>query len=224
MAEELRIVVSIEGGSGNGNGTNKGDGAVMSAIPRSANNKINSQTLSETVSNKYYGRKEEIISLHSTSTPKGFLRRETMTSNIKFDDNTGATVTQIGTSKIQDWANSPQAQRTARIARTTAIAAGREVVDIMVSNAKYTSGDSYANARLDNTMKLANYATSMGVGAAVAGPFGVAAMAAAIVVNETGSAIRGAHNYGYDRRFEGMTISAAKAVAGNLTYGRPRGE
>lgn len=99
--------------------------------------------------------------------------------------------------------------------------AARQTIDNVVSYQKYTSGSSAANHRLDNNMKLANYAASIGIATAINPAMG-AVMAAGIVITEIGGAIKDNREFKYDQRMAGYRQESIALAVGNLTYGRAR--
>lgn len=83
---------------------------------------------------------------------------------------------------------------------------------------QHRSGDSYANAQLNNGIKLGGYAAAI----AMSGP-AAPVVAAGIAVNEIISGIVGNANYRFDRALEGDQIRNMKVIAGDISYGRRRG-
>lgn len=93
-----------------------------------------------------------------------------------------------------------------------------KTADSMVSVAQHRSGDSHANAQLNNAMKLAGYGTAL----AMSGP-AAPLVAAGIAVNEIANALVQSSNYRFDRRQESNQIRNIQTIAGDVSYGRNRG-
>ena len=94
----------------------------------------------------------------------------------------------------------------------------RQTASALIDYRQHTSGDAYANAQLNNQMKLISY------GAMIAGSGPLAGfVAAGLFVNEGISAISQGAKYDYDRSLERQQITNVKALAGNVSYGRNRG-
>ena len=93
-----------------------------------------------------------------------------------------------------------------------------KAADSAVNVAKHRSGDSYANAQLNNAMKVVGYGTAIAMSGPAA-PF----VAAGIAVNEIANGIVGGINYRFDRALEGDQIRNMKVIAGDMSYGRRRG-
>lgn len=108
----------------------------------------------------------------------------------------------------------------ANSARYKALGAGTayKVVNSAINIHQHKSGNSYANAQINNTMKFASY----GVALAMSGPL-APAVAAGIVINEIGNGVTSSINYSYDRKQDRNKAKNIAIVAGNMSYGRNRG-
>ena len=108
----------------------------------------------------------------------------------------------------------------ANSARYKALGAGTayKVVNSAINIHQHKSGNSYANAQINNTMKFASY----GVALAMSGPL-APAVAAGIAINEIGNAVTSSINYSYDRKQDRNKAKNIAIVAGNMSYGRNRG-
>ena len=93
-----------------------------------------------------------------------------------------------------------------------------KAADSAVKVAQHRSGDSYANAQLNNAMKIVGYGTAIAMSGPAA-PF----VAAGIAVNEIVNGVVGGINYRFDRALEGDQIRNMKVIAGDMSYGRRRG-
>ena len=93
-----------------------------------------------------------------------------------------------------------------------------KAADSAVNVAQHRSGDSYANAQLNNAMKIVGYGAALAMSGPAA-PF----VAAGIAVNEIANGIVGGINYRFDRALEGDQIRNMKVIAGDMSYGRRRG-
>ena len=93
-----------------------------------------------------------------------------------------------------------------------------KTVSSAVAVHQHKSGDSYANAQLNNMVKLAGYGTMLAISGPAA-PF----VAAGIAVNEIANGIVEGINYRFDRALEGNQIRNMKIIAGDVSYGRRRG-
>lgn len=94
-------------------------------------------------------------------------------------------------------------------------AAAWKTVSSAASIYQHRSNNSYANAKLNNSIKLAGYGAAVAVAGPAAIPF--------IVGNELANAIVSVSNYNWDRRTEQKQINNIKTIAGNINYGRNRG-
>lgn len=102
--------------------------------------------------------------------------------------------------------------------RAMASAAAWKIASSAVQIQSHRSGDSHANANMNNAMKLAGYGAAIAASGPAA-PF----VAAGIVLNEAISGTVGAINYNYDRRMGGLQRQNMAALAGNVSYGRRGG-
>jgi len=84
--------------------------------------------------------------------------------------------------------------------------------------AQHKNGDAYANAQMNNAMKLASYGSAIAMSGPAA-PF----VASAIAINEVVTGFTARANYNYDRTLETQQIQSMKALAGDVSYGRRRG-
>lgn len=93
----------------------------------------------------------------------------------------------------------------------------QQTVGALIDYRKHTSGDAYADAQLDNGVKLVRY------GAAIAGSGFNPIVIATIAATEIIQGISQGAKYDYDRKLERQQITNMQIVAGNISYGRNRG-
>lgn len=235
MAQELRII--IEDRIGGGGEVGRGGGAVGEATFSSIAGASAQARERESIDANIQAYKAVERAGADTSNPrsvnfsersKGLFRRQRTT--MEFEAYTGAgTESEIftghgyGTSHTQDFMYSKEGQRLKQSGKGMAIATTRAIVDHQITMRKYTSGDAYHNAQLDNMMKGANYAASLGMAGVAFGPIGIGVAGIGITINEVANFAKQSQQFKYDRQLEGFALQNAQAIAGNISYGRPRG-
>lgn len=228
MAQELRIIIEDRIGGGSGGEVGRGGGAVGEATLSSIAGISAQARERESIDANIQAYKAAERADADTSNPrsvnfsersKGLFRRQRTTMELEAYTGAG-TESEIftghgyGTSHTQDFMKSGKGM---------AIATTRAIVDHQITMRKYTSGDAYHNAQLDNMMKGANYAASLGMAGVAFGPVGMAITGVGITINEVANFAKQSQQFKYDRQLEGFALQNTQAIAGNISYGRPRG-